>query len=643
MFLDLAYILRQLLKQLGYAHAELVGLFFVPPVDRQPGRTVALSNTFAALTELNHFSAPGTVFSAQYDERDRLLQDDQPPYDRCVLFPLPDVAEERGPQGAARLTAPLLGRELTTALGHTAAAQRDHLAEPAQTPWNLACQTAGLYRIAWPRRGVVRNAARQLCQQLVERWISKDATALRETVEASVAEFWAQHRLGSAHLMARLEEASAAALDKPPDEVLGALTEGFRAALPDDRIPALVQKLLETVDEQMGPAEDPIAARTSFFGAPLQKAAETLIASWGVKLAQFAVRLIEKPQFRLAGAEEAVRQVIATIEKELRQQEALYAELNERAAEARKRMLSLVEAIQSAPAGNRRTAVLLQTFRELVEVYPRWRYQALMLQRSVGAYLSLRGHLSDQLREINFCRDRLGELLNMFEQAAHSREPVEDLGPGRAIFPDQCRTLVEAVERLVAAAQGEGLEALDGKVQELIRKQFTALVHVCLASSNLLKNLEAAMRQEAETFVSLQLDKADVAQIYLEQQDEPARALKDLAYVFDQAAPGLTDKGGAGAPEVCVLATPSSPSGEQFRDLTRLAMAQAGSASGEELAVIDSAEDILFYRERPRVMLGDLEQLGPVAYEAYRQVAAIENLTPHSRGDILEWRSAGSP
>ena len=34
---------------------------------------------------------------------------------------------------------------------------------------------------------------------------------------------------------------------------------------------------------------------------------------------------------------------------------------------------------------------------------------------------------------------------------------------------------------------------LDGRVQEVLRKQFVALVHVCLASANLLKNVEAAL------------------------------------------------------------------------------------------------------------------------------------------------------
>jgi serine/threonine protein kinase len=643
MFLDLAYVLRYLLKQLGYSRPEVVGIFFLPPVDRQPGRTLPLSNTFAALTELNHFSAPGTVFSAQYDERDKPLQDVEPPYNRCVLFPLPEVDEERGLRGATRLTAELLGRELTTSLGHSAEVERDCLPTPQGSEWSLACQSVGLYRIAWPRQTVVRTAALQLCQQLVEHWISKNAVAVQEAVAATVADFWAQKQLGGEHLMARLEQASATALGQPPDQALAPLTAEIERSVPDDQTTALVQKVLQQVEELMGPMDDVVAARTSSFGAPLHKAAETLVADWGVKLAQFAVRLIEQPRYRLAGAEEAVRQVIATIEKDLRQQETLCAELTARAVDARKRMLTLIENLQTVTPGNKRTALLLSSLVELAAVYPRWRYQVLVTQRAIAAYLSLRGHLSDQLREINFCRDRLGELLRRFEDSNHKATLAEDRGPGRAIFPDDCRSLEDAVQRLVEPIRAQDLGTLDGRVQELIGKHFTALVHVCLASSNLLKDLEASMLQETEAFVSSRLAQADVAQIYLEQQDGEAAARQDVAHVFDEAAPQLSDKGGPGAPEICVLAAPTSQAGERFRNLAQNSMVRAGSSAEVDLAIIDSAEDILIYRERPRVMLGDLEQLGPLAYEAYRQVAAIENLTPHSRGDILEWRAAGSP
>ena len=51
MFLDLAYTVRALLRQLGYAQPDVTGLLLLPPVDGNRTRTLTLSNAFAALTE----------------------------------------------------------------------------------------------------------------------------------------------------------------------------------------------------------------------------------------------------------------------------------------------------------------------------------------------------------------------------------------------------------------------------------------------------------------------------------------------------------------------------------------------------------------------------------------------------------------
>src|SRR5438105_1487307 len=44
---------------------------------------------------------------------------------------------------------------------------------------------------------------------------------------------------------------------------------------------------------------------------------------------------------------------------------------------------------------------------ELIRQYPKARYHALVLQSINKLYVGLRGQLSDQLREVGFCRQRL--------------------------------------------------------------------------------------------------------------------------------------------------------------------------------------------------------------------------------------------
>jgi hypothetical protein len=147
--------------------------------------------------------------------------------------------------------------------------------------------------------------------------------------------------------------------------------------------------------------------------------------------------------------------------------------------------------------------------------------------------------------------------------------------------------------------------------------------------------LEEALQREAETFVGGRLAGVNVANMYLEQYSDEHEACDDLDAIFDQATPELAGDRASSDDEICILAAPPGPVGERFRELARRALPDV------ELASSTLADHIVFYREVPHLRLADLEQLGPVGYEAYRQIIAQKSLTPHSRMDINEWRAAG--
>src|SRR5262249_9684042 len=116
-----------------------------------------------------------------------------------------------------------------------------------------------------------------------------------------------------------------------------------------------------------------------------------------------------------------------------------------------------------------------------------------------------------------------------------------------------------------------------------------------------------------------------------EQQDEAEDAIESD---FEQAAPLLPKPESSSAEEICVLAAPPGPSGTRFRELARRALPHI------ELVASPSSQDIVYYRELVHVPLSSVEPLGPLGYEAYRQLNAVEHFSPHSRMDITEWRAA---
>jgi hypothetical protein len=649
MFLDMAYVVRRLFKQRGYEHPEIIGLFLLPAVDRQPGRTLALGNSFAALTELNHFSSARTVFAAQYEEKDRLFQDPGAPYSRCMLLTLPQAAEEGEGHWiitnsrTSSLAGDFLFRDLASPLGRVADEERGGHGEthkrgaddrPGQP---VTFETFGLYRIVWPRQALKRCSARRLCARMVQRWMTKDATPVRPAAKAAVEELWAREELGSEHLMAQLGKACEDALEQTVEEAFAAALEPLDGLETQqlDHLPQLFQGCLQQIEKVVGRPDLSAGTQVSAVAEPLTQTAEALIKALGDRLAGFVAQLIEQPEFRLAGAEEAVRQLVATLERELQHYEPLARELWERATEARARFGSLLANLPAAAPANKRQAPAVANLAELLRAYPRWRYQSLVLQRVVTICVSLRGRLSDQLREVNFCRARLGELFRAFESTAHELPTESNVGSSRNIYPAGCNTLEETVKQWLHTLSAEELRGLEDRMQQLVQFQFQGLVYVCLTSTNVLDNLESAMLRAAEQFVDSKLTGVNIADMYLGQQASDEQALDELANAFEQAAPWAATRHASKRPEVCILGTPPGPAGERIRQQVREAR------PGVDCVLSETREDIVFYREAPCLSLAELEQLGPLAFEAYRQMSSLESFTPHSRTDIQEWRCVG--
>ena len=266
---------------------------------------------------------------------------------------------------------------------------------------------------------------------------------------------------------------------------------------------------------------------------------------------------------------------------------------------------------------------------ELLRSYPKFLHQSLLLRQAGNVFLTLRGHLADEMREINFCRVRLGELLRLLDEKADSAESSAARATiGKHLFPAGCKDLKEAVEHIEGRLSPDAVNELDGRMEAMFKMQFTALVNVCLTSTNVLKNVESAMLQTAEAFIADQLGDVNVAEMFLEQYADAQQAADEIAGFFAESAPELSsERRGQGA-ELCVLAAPPGPAGDRFRDLTASALPDVEwqSAPGDE--------NILLYRELANMPLADLPQLGPLGQDAYRQMSAAEHFTPHCRCDV---------
>jgi hypothetical protein len=686
-FLDLAYLVRHLLRQLGYDQPDLVGLFLVPgvPRDKRGGRgddrpangrdpragarMLALANTCAALTELGHFASPSEIFWGRYIDNERPIRDPDPPFNRVLVLPLPEEADHRGTGDTCELAGEFLYRDLCTPLGRAADLGRAGVSAPGWNLRGLHYHTFGLYRLSFPRGQLIQQAARHLCRQMVERWASKDGKPLRESIAAWLEEQAIWQEASPTRFLTGLQGAAGRALPARKDDrrsrqpaacsdlVGWALDQVSLPVLSEEESPGpefarAVRQALQQLEEVIGvPGGDAVNHRSSLLEDALRDAADALVNDWGQRSTELVVQVIEEPEFRLAGAEEAIRQLVTGMERTLNRYEPESKALAERAGETFSRLHHVLGTGGRGQAavwaqGGRKAQALAAEALELVQEYVQARVESLLLAQLVRSYVSLRGNLSDELREVNFCRGRLTDLQKQFTDGDDGRKKDEggrpppasfaghpSDGPGKLLLPAGCRTLAEAVEQFLEGVTPEDVRELDHQIQETTRQQFSALVHVCLTSANLVKELQAAMQQTAEQFVGARLADANVVELFLDMFPEE-EALAEITTAFDEAAPERPGSKLSSPTEVAVLAAPDGPAGDHFRDLVRQALPDVEftfPTSG------GPADDIVFYRELPHLPLAGLDQLGSAGAEAYRSALAVEHFTPHSRIDVQHW------
>src|SRR5262249_55374343 len=151
-----------------------------------------------------------------------------PPFERCYFLtvprpaPGPPLTVHDLPETVA-LAGQFLYRDIATRIGKTIDGAREQLRrvslQPSQVllPWY---QNLGLYRVVWPRKALLEQASRRLCQRLVARWMEKDADALSETLANWAQEQWDDSGLRPENLIARHQELCEQHLKQSPERML---------------------------------------------------------------------------------------------------------------------------------------------------------------------------------------------------------------------------------------------------------------------------------------------------------------------------------------------------------------------------------------------------------------------------------------
>ncbi len=624
MALDLAYILKHELRSIGYRSPETVGVLLAPPADALRGPSGA--NTVAALTELHHYSSGGR-YQARFDAKEAPLTDPAAPFARTHLFALPKALKPREQRAAFALAARGLYLELLT----TAGRRIDHVrreAALAERGGGASVQAYGLHRLSWPRAELLTETSRRFAAQVLERWGGREAAHLRDPLSAWLDQLWAKQGLSTDALAARFRASVQGVLGDSPESVFSAFVETLRTRSPGSaKLDAQVAcQVLDQLIQFVGkPAQE--QSPPGSLAATIKAEAAKIDADAQNDLSTLAVNFIEQPQYRLAGAESALSLLEEKLAGAVEALEPRVAEADREVLEHFSRLMHLIGFLGSPStlgAIPGRKASLAADLLDALQAYPSARLRHTELSVALSLYRGLLGAIPEFVRDVSYCRARLLKMQDAFGAAESGR--VDAAGIGTLVLPPGCKTLEDAANRLLGALPPDEILAFDTHVQGEIRRKFRGLASVCLKEART-DEFTAFLGLECRAFIDERLERTDSATMLLRYRGQGGEFAELLRKAFEGAAPKLALAGGHAPLEAAILATPDGPSAAILRE------AASAACAGDPFIAAPLADDIVVWREWPRVPLSALAHFAGAGAEGYRTQSGGDH-SPHARIDV---------
>ena len=619
MAVDLAYLLKHELRSTGYSKPECVGLLLAPPTDAAPQPA---ANSAACLTEIYHYSAGGR-YAVRFEQGEAPITDSEGPFARTSILALPRAAKPGRVERVVDQAARSLFAELLTPAGRKTDEVRNAAPHPVVGP---SVSVFGLHRLSWPRPELVTATGARFAERLLGRWGARDSAHLTEPVSVWMQTNWERLCLAPEAAHERLSSAVTAQLGEQAEAVFEAFVETLRTRTPGlGKIDAaaaasVLDQLMKLVGKPVG--EDDSAGTID---ATLAGVTAQMRANAEAGLSDAVVTFIERPQYRLAGADEALAQFGEQLRTACEDAEARRDSLGREVVDHYRRLLTIIgglgQATGLAAIPGRKSALTAELFEEL-RSYPTARLAYAELAALTGLYQSLVGGIPEYRREVNDCRSRLASVARTLAPTSHSRRGAAQT----LILPAGCDTLAAAADRALDAIPPEATLAFDQELQTEIRKRFKGLTNLCQNEARVAEFAEL-LAAKARVFVDAHTDQTDPAEALLRYRG-PGPELEDLLKrVYDAAAPLTPGFTGEPPLEAAILAGPGGPAARKVRDAAILA------CPGDPFIPAPLPDDILMYRELLRVPLAQFGQLGPVGREIIAQQQAAGN-TPHARADV---------
>ncbi|MBL8797272.1 MAG: protein kinase [Planctomycetia bacterium] len=663
MLSDLGYAIRTLLKQLHFTEAEIL-TFLVCGAPSDPATPPAeQANTYACLTELNHFADPSAPFSAQYGPDAPRLREEGKSFNAIYLTQL----EHRSPE-ALRDTVAHLGsylfHDLTTPLG--AKLERSRKSRGTET---TPFRSFGTFAVWFPRGLMLRLAARQTCAQLLTDWESPDGNHPdHEAIEAACLEALNDPALEFENVSTHIEDTARLPSEGKPTEALTGflwqLEEQSQSAVAQEDPGNWSRQALAHLQEWIGSGlvtEHDSSWRQSRLGRAMNTAVGQAAQHWDKQLSKIAFAQMDRKGRRLSAAENAFEILMQFCQESMAEVRNRLGPQTERTQEIWHRLDAALEACLGSGGGfnffGSRSKRVLRNFMDQLAGYARQHLSELVTSASIRFYSQLYGRFEERIRELGFCRQRLRHLQEILEAPSEDAEALAsgrfntDTTPStsptpvstesywddiresstvRVVLPDGETDLGRAAEQFVSQLTEEHWQKLDQALQERVLAPLGGLHHLCTSSGDLLRGLATPLTEQAAVTLGDLLPVTDVAEVEFSAAAAAGGDIHARTQAhFTQAVPLVESKGASNQHGFLLL--PASEAGKNLGEQAKQAIPSLN------LLRVTGQADLMFCREQGNLTTEDIQRLLRPFRAAYQATVGNPPASSHARFDISDW------
>lgn len=467
MMLDLAYLVRREMRQMGFQAGQVLGMMGLPPIRSSAG----YFNAKTALRELAHFENAATTYQVLFDSREQPVTDAERPFRRCHFVP----AGESGDGGR------LVGERLAALLYAEAFTEAGRLAHPdGDAPAAPAHCVASAFRAVWPHHAVVRACSDRLNRAILAGWAAGGDGFAHPSLDPLFEKVWADRGLEIDELKAAFAAVMHDGDGRTPHEAVTAMLEPFRHL--DKKSPAdsdLVRGLINQILDLVGRVGREEADHPGRVAGQLIRREKDLVSEADAKLITAVVSVIEQPGLRLPAADQLIHRLEERLTERLEAVDRKIVVAEEQVHDEYARLFALMGVTVAAGASRvgKRSAAGEDAFEDVLQWVDR-RVDLLVLRRILAVYRTLRTNLPEYIREVHLCRSQLKRYAAQIPDGSADGSDKSEIV--RHYFGSAASSATEVADHVIRLLPPADRQELEQTLQAKIRHEGRGLVNMCV-------------------------------------------------------------------------------------------------------------------------------------------------------------------